>query len=69
MFYVIEQNTSPPLYMADSSCGWTQDIDLAAKWGERAPAEDVWRRQPCQFRGISAVVEQMSGIIRDLDDG
>lgn len=60
VFYVIQRSQSTlgePTYMADRSCGWTHDIELAARWSSRASAEDVWRRQPCQFRGASAVVE------------
>jgi hypothetical protein len=55
-FYVIERmDGASRLYMASHPCGWTHDIRLAAKWGVRRSAEDVWRRQPCHFRGVSAV--------------
>jgi hypothetical protein len=57
-FYVIERiDGASRLYMADRSCGWTSNIDLAAKWDKRSTAKDVWQRQPCQLRGTTAVRE------------
>jgi hypothetical protein len=59
VFYVIERmDGASRLYMASHTCGWTHDIRLAAKWEVRRSAEDVWRRQPCHFRGVSAVAER-----------
>jgi hypothetical protein len=58
-FYVIERmDGASRLYMASHPWGWTHDISLAAKWELRRSAEDVWRRQPCHFRGVSAVAER-----------
>jgi hypothetical protein len=59
LFYVIERmDGASRMYMATHPCGWTHDIRLAAKWEMRRSAEDVWLRQPCQFRGVSAVAER-----------
>ena len=56
VFYVIERmDCASRLYVADRSCGWSPDIDLAAKWDKRSTAEDVWQRQPCHLRGTTAV--------------
>jgi len=40
VFYVIERmDCTSRLYVADRSCGWSSDIDLAAKWDKRSTAE------------------------------
>lgn len=63
-FYVIERTDGTRLlYMADRSCGWATDIDLAARWEERFAAEGVWRRLPCHLRGMTGVREY--GVLRD----